>query len=176
MNVYQPEDDSYLMQTCVKKFVKPGMKVLDMGTGSGIQAETAFKLGAVVHAVDKNPLAIKIVKNKLPKTEVYESDLFSNIEEKFDLIIFNAPYLPNNKKDPDMALDAGPEGYEIIIKFLEEAKDYLEIGGKILLLFSSLSNKNIIEKAAKKDYVFEEIMQLAMFFEKLYVYKFEKKI
>lgn len=175
MNVYQPEDDSYLMQTCVKKFVKPSMRVLDMGTGSGIQAETAFKLGAVVHAVDKNPLAVQLVKKKIPKAEVYESDLFNEISEKFDIIIFNAPYLPNDENDPDIALDGGPGGYEIIIKFLEEAKNYLTINGKILLLFSSLSNKDIIEKHAKKNYVFEEIAQLAMFFEKLYVYKFEKK-
>ena len=48
--IYEPREDSYLLAQQVKKFAKG--KVLDIGTGSGIQAETATKNGADVLAVD----------------------------------------------------------------------------------------------------------------------------
>ena len=118
--VYEPAEDSFMLQKHVKKHAK-GI-VLDMGTGSGIQALEAAKSKKVVkvYAVDINRLVINYCrKNIINKKIVFlRSNLFSvfignekfkNI--KFDTILFNAPYLPQDKGIEDPALYGGREGY-----------------------------------------------------------------
>ena len=136
---YPPREDSYLLARVVKQISK-GKTVLDIGTGTGIQAITAALNGARdVVATDINPDALKLAKenaklNKV-KIEVIESDLFAKVKGKFDLIIFNAPYLPNEAPtDPQWS-----GGKELIEKFLKEAKNHLTEGGKIVYVFSSLT-------------------------------------
>lgn len=164
--IYEPRDDSFLLQKHIKDYAK-GL-VLDMGTGSGIQAEEAVKYADKVIAVDINPEAIRQHK----EIEFRESDLFSNVNEKFDLIIFNAPYLPNDPKDPDVALDGGPEGYEVIERFFKEAKNHLKQNGVILLLFSSFSKKEKIDLILKEEnYKYQEVDKQHIHFEDLYVYE-----
>lgn len=171
--IYEPAEDSYLLQEEVKKFVKPNMKVLEIGTGSGILAETAKNMGADVLAVDINPEAVKYVKEKEINSIV--SDLFSNVEDKFDLIIFNPPYLPREGMEPEdsqLATTGGEKGNEVIERFLKEAKNYLLENGKILLLFSSLT-PNIIELFERYDYKHKKLSEQKIPFEVLYVYLLE---
>ena len=184
--VYFPEADSYLLSGVIEKFLKSlnpdkkkKMKVLDMGSGSGIQAETCLKngiFGENLLAVDIDDEAVKII--KLKGINVIKSDLFNKIKEKekFDLIVFNAPYLPEDKdepKDSRLATTAGKKGYEIILKFLKQAKIHLNKDGKIFLLFSSLSQlKVILEYAGKICYRNKLIAEKSLFFEKLFVYEF----
>ena len=97
--IYEPAEDSYLLQEQLKNFVKPGMKVLDMGTGSGIQAKTAKELGAEVLAVDINEGCVEHVKNL--EIDTIQSNLFSKVTGKFDIIIFNPPYLPEDPREPE---------------------------------------------------------------------------
>ena len=181
--IYQPAEDSYLLEDVVKNFLKnkdKNIEILDMGSGSGIQAQACVDLGFDnVLAVDVNPDAVKNLDKK--GLNVVESDLFSNIDEneKYDLIIFNAPYLPEDKREPEdirLATTAGKEGYEIIVKFLEESKDYLNEKGKILLLFSSLSQPEIIlNKSQEFGYEYKLIKKMKLDFEELLVYEFKKE-
>jgi len=181
--VYEPTEDSQLLKKYVEKYAK-GI-VLDMGTGSGIQAEAASKSKKVtkVYAVDVTEEAIihciKNVKNK--KITFMMSSLFSRFENddrfrglKFDTIIFNPPYLPQDPGITDVTLYGGKNGYEIVMKFLLKAKKFLKPKGKILLLFSSLTNKEQVEKYIKKyNFVFNELAKKHWFFEDLYVYLIE---
>ena len=170
--IYEPREDSYLLQKYVLKYAKG--KVLDMGTGSGIQAETAMKKTKDVLAADINLEAVEYVKNK--KINAVQSDLFSNINGKFDLIIFNPPYLSDDKKVKDIALDGGKKGYELLENFLKQAKNYLNKNGKILILFSSLTKKNKVDKILKENrYIFECLETKRIFFEELYVYLIKEK-
>ena len=83
-NVYEPREDSYFLAQYVKKHAKG--KVLDVGTGGGIQAEAAAIRSQVksVLAVDINPHALKFVDNinrkeysHFKKVKTRKSDLFS---------------------------------------------------------------------------------------------------
>ena len=71
-----------------------------------------------------------------------QSDLFQNVDGKFDLVIFNPPYLPKDikeKKETARLVSGGRVGNELINEFLSKSGDYLNSNGKILLAFSSLS-------------------------------------
>jgi len=176
--IYQPAEDSYLLQKCLTSFLKGKSKpisILDMGSGSGIQARTCKKLKFKnILCVDINPDAVKSLKEEGFKSIL--SDLFEKIDKKFDLIIFNPPYLPRDKREPEdsqINTTAGDKGYEIIIKFLKQAKNHLNSGGRILLLFSSLSKPKVIKQEAKKiGYNFNEWDYTPLFFEKIFVYEF----
>ena len=104
--------------------------------------------------IDINSFAIEYIKNECAKRVEHisaikisfkVSDLYSNIDikEKFDTIIFNPPYLPEDEFDNEKLITTGgKEGWEIVEKFLTESKNYLNVDGQILLLFSSLTNKD----------------------------------
>ncbi len=173
--VYQPREDSELLRGAVERFARGD--VLDMGTGSGIQALAAAAKEEVrfVLAVDKEEEAIAaLARQGHEKIEARVSDLFSNVrvEERFDTIICNPPYLPAHEKDADSAIDGGRKGWEWIARFLRGAKKHLKRGGIILLVFSSLTNKERVLSLFKENgYFFEEVAMTACFFEQLYAYK-----
>lgn len=175
--LYSPREDSFLLAEAVKIYAYG--KTLDIGTGSGIQALTAANNGNVksVLAVDINTEALVTAKkqNSHPLIAYMQSDLFSNIKGTFDTIIFNPPYLPDHSLVKDIALDGGKKGYEISVKFLRSAKKHLDDDGQILFLFSSLTNKEVIEKTLTENaYLFEELIKQKFDFERLYVYKIKK--
>jgi HemK-related putative methylase len=169
--IYEPREDSYLMLKSIKGYAEG--RVLDMGTGSGILAQEAQKYADEVVAADINPQAVKECRQK--GLRAVKSDLFSNIRGSYDLIIFNPPYLPDDSRVSDIALDGGTHGYEVIERFLTQAADHLAENGRILLLFSSYSNKQRIQQfIAEKCLSYKEIDSLKIDFEKLYVYLVEK--
>lgn len=184
--VYPPKEDSFMLENQVKVYLgkftkeqKQEMKVLDMGSGSGIQAQTCINSGIkrkniIAADIDKESIQL-LKKNKIPARK---SNLFSNInkEKKFDLIIFNAPYLPEDKYDKKPDTTAGKKGYEIILKFLRKSKKFLNSKATILLLFSSLSHSDkilaYVKKLGFKAHLLNE-QDMGMF-ERLFVYKISK--
>ncbi|MFH1174288.1 MAG: HemK2/MTQ2 family protein methyltransferase [archaeon] len=176
--VYDPQEDSQLIKCFIPLLLEdtPGALVLDMGTGSGILAEHATYSAGKIIAVDINPAAIDAVRDlvaekQLKQIDARVSDFFSNVPEQFNLIICNPPYLPADPYLPDPALDGGREGHEFIVRFLHEAKQHLLPKGKILLLFSSLSNKEkILAACDQMQYAYTELAAEPYFMETLYVY------
>lgn len=177
--IYEPQEDSYMLEGQVKKYARG--KVLDMGTGSGIQGIYALKKPEVQDVLfsDIDPECILYVKNAIKdkRARFIVSDLFEHIDkkERFETIIFNPPYLPEDKYDKTIHNVGGKKGCETIIRFLEQAKMHLEEEGMILLMFSSLSKKKVIDDKIKEDYVYELLSEKSFFMEKLYVYRIEKK-
>ena len=177
MEIYQPAEDSFLLSGAIKEFLKnksKDIKILDMGSGSGIQAKTSKELGFEnITIADINPDAIKYLKKQGFKA--IKTNLFSHICGAFNLIIFNPPYLPEDEREPldsRVATTAGKEGYEIILKFLEQARFHLLPQGEILLLFSSLSQPSVIKKKAKElGYTLHLLKKSSIPFERLYVYE-----
>jgi len=82
-----------------------------------------------------------------------KTNLFDDIVGCYDLITFNAPYLPFDSREPkssQIATTGGIRGDEISIKFLKNARKHLDKDGKILLLVSSLTPINEIKKFGAK--------------------------
>ena len=180
MSIYEPAEDSFLLQQYVKEYATG--RVLDLGTGSGIQAFTAIAKGEVreVVAVDINTKAVqemesKIKEEKLRKIKAVRSDLFEHISGAFNTIIFNPPYLPQDKGIEDKTLYGGKKGWELIERFFEGVEEHLFPDGIVLLLFSSLTNKQKVDEIIEQHlYAAELLGRKKMAFEELYVYKVVK--
>jgi len=92
-----PPYEHNLLAKAVLREVKESDRVLDMGTGSGVQAIFAASKSKDVTAVDVNPSAVQCARanvelNSLSsRVTVKESDLFRNVEGQFDLILFDPP-------------------------------------------------------------------------------------
>ena len=167
MTLYEPQEDSYLLNKFVRQYAQG--KILDMGTGTGLQAVAAMEdEDNEVLAVDINPEAVEYVKKK--GVNAIQSNLFEKVEGKFDLIIFNPPYLPEDKREPEdskLATTGGKKGDEILKQFLSQAKEHLEENGKILLVISSLTGK---PEELFKDYTWRLLEKEEIFMETLSVY------
>ena len=175
--LYEPREDSFLLSGVVKRFCRG--KVLDMGTGTGIQTQAALKSGKATEstAVDVNPECRESVKKISGSIRFVCSDLFKKLPlKKFDTIIFNPPYLPQDKGISDPTIYGGRKGHELIERFLEGCNPYLAENGIILLLFSSLTGKDKIDELIESNGLESEELcrKFLPFFEKLYVYRIRK--
>ena len=163
--IYEPSEDSYLILKNIKEYAC-GKKVLDMGTGSGILAKEAEKYAREITASDINEECA------LEGIKFIRSDLFENIKDKYDLIIFNPPYLPrDNCEDKSSAVTTtgGKNGYEVIAKFLSQAGNHLFPKGKMLIVFSSLTGKAKVNSLIhQNDFEFNLLESAKIDFETLY--------
>jgi release factor glutamine methyltransferase len=154
--VYQPAEDTFLLAENLQ--VERRKRVLEIGTGTGLISIIAARKAGMVIATDINPHAIKcaaknIIANKTFNIELREGNLFETVKnEKFDLILFNTPYLPTSEEETrrdgiDAAWDGGADGRKVIDQFLDGVKDHLNPGGRVQLVQSSLSD---IDKTLEK--------------------------
>lgn len=167
--IYEPDEDSFLLEKQVRKLAKG--KVLDMGTGSGILALAAKEKCKNVLTADINRRAVEFAQKKGLKA--IRSNLFSKINGKFDTIIFNPPYLPEDEmedKESKTITTGGKYGHELIKRFLKDAKNHLNKNGIILILFSSLSG-DVLSLFKKYGFKHKLLDSKKIFFEELYAYK-----
>lgn len=160
--------------------VQAGDDVLDMGTGSGIQAITAAGGGGRVVAVDINPGAVLMARKNVMANgldhliSVREGDLFSPLdpEECFNLIIFTPPYLEGKGKTVfDKALFDGGKG--LVRRFFAGAKDHLKPGGYVQMVYSSIAGPGpVLEMTAELGWKHALLASKRRVFETFLIYRF----
>ena len=174
LQVYQPEADTYLLLDAARKEVKPGDRILEVGTGSGLISRELAKVSGVV-ATDINPHAVLCARKA--GIDVVRTDLFAGIRGSFDLILFNPPYLPTQPEERmddwlEYALDGGESGRAVIERFARNIGDVLAPGGRILLLISSLTGLSDVQALfAGQGYSVGIAMQQVVEDEMLYILK-----
>jgi release factor glutamine methyltransferase len=169
--VYRPSDDSLLMIEALTRLPLREKKVLDLGTGSGILGLYCAIQGAQVTASDIDELAVKETGRNAEtlgvRLKLLVSDLFSNVPGRFDLILFNPPYLPSQHFE-DKSIDGGPQGTLVAERFLDELGDHLEKDAHALLLLSSLNDPCSLRLRHSR-FEFSTVAKRPLFFEELEV-------
>ena len=176
--VYSPEADTLLLLAAARAEVRPGDRVLEVGTGSGLIAAEIARITRVV-ATDINPHAVLCAGKA--GIDVVRTDLFTGIRGSFALVLFNPPYLPTQPEERiddwlEYALDGGKSGRAVIERFARNVGDVLAPGGRILLLISSLTGlSEVQERFAGRNYSAGIAMQQVVEDEVLYVLKIIRK-
>lgn len=177
--VYEPAEDSFLLADAALEEAEPGMRILEIGTGSGFVSAVlgANIKSARILATEINPHAARCAKAN--GVEVIRTDLFrglkpGNQEASFDLILFNPPYLPTSEDEKvpgwlNYAFDGGTSGRETLDRFLDEVRNHLKPRGKVLVLISSITGIEAVKEkmmeigfevdiVKRKKISFEELM------------------
>ena len=155
-----------------KHFTEP-VDIIDLGCGSGAIGLTLEKKVSTksVDLIDISEKALEITHKNCEKlnskANIIQSDMFTNVEKKYDIIISNPPYIKTTEQiedivknnEPHIALYAGEDGLDCYKKILENAPDYMkerciiafEIGYQQAdaikeLAYKYLNNINIIVK------------------------------
>jgi len=202
-NTYEPGEDTYLLLEQVSNYLKFNnlfnLNICEVGVGSGYIISNLIKNFPknIFYGTDINPYAIKqtneninniitkIIIKQYFKYKLFNSNLldeFIKQKIKLDLIIFNTPYLPledyeeyENLSFKDKAIYGGKKGYEIIEQFIYQINDVLNSNGKVIILYSSLSNHNYIIKILNRNLFEFKILKIENhFFEKLYCLEIRK--
>lgn len=147
--VFPPAPMSKLLGKTVLEEVRESDRVLDMGTGSGVNAILAASKSSDVVAVDVNPFSVECGKhnarlnNVSSRIEFLQSDLFENVSGKFDLIIFDPPFrwfVPRDIRERAVA----DENFSALRAFFERVKNYLRDGGRILIFYGDTGDMNYL--------------------------------
>jgi release factor glutamine methyltransferase len=153
-----------------------GIRVADVGTGSGVIAITIARQSpqARVTALDVSPAALGIARQNADRlgvsdrVELVESDLLAALprEARFDVIASNPPYVSTAEfaelardvkaYEPELALLAGPTGTSVIERLVPQAAEQLSPGGSLLLEISPMLQQSV-EALLQADGRFESI-------------------
>ena len=161
----ETEELIYKVIEYIKSINKNNIKILDLCTGSGIIGITLRKelesKSLEVVASDISEEALKVAKENAIMNEAevkfIQSDIFENINEKFDIIVSNPPYIAYNDKitmednvlnyDPHLALFAEEDGMYFYKEIVENAKEYLEEDGIVFFEIGYDQREKILKLA-----------------------------
>ena len=166
----ETEELIYKVIEYVKASNKNKFKILDLCTGSGIIAITLKKeleqVSVDIIASDISEEALEVAKENSQSHDAtikfIKSDIFNNIDNKFDIIVSNPPYIDRKdevtmqdnvlKYDPHLALFAEEEGMYFYRKIIEQANDYLNENGVMFFEIGYDQKDKIIKLADMNGY------------------------
>ena len=187
-SVYEPSDDTFLLADSIieNKSIFANCSVLEIGCGAGLLSIIASGYCRHVTAIDINKKAVDLSAenmrlNNISNMVVLRSNLFEDIDRKFNIMIFNTPYLPQSDEETidspiNLAWDGGKDGRKVIDRFLKEAKSHLNSNGRLIFLESSLSSYNrSLDYLEKHDFTANIISRKKLSFEELVVIIAQKR-
>lgn len=161
-----PRPETELLTERVIAELNEGDTVLDLCTGSGAIAITLAKnTKATVFASDISEEALTLAKENAAslgaEISFIQSDLFENIQQKFNVIVSNPPYIPSadietldrevKDYEPRLALDGGEDGLDYYREIVKTARKFLEKEG-VLFLEIGINQAEAVEELLKKHY------------------------
>jgi len=169
-NVLIPQPDTELLVEEAINIIKDGDKILDLCTGSGaiaISLKKKFADKIDVIGTDISKEALRVAKMNADTNGVFvefvESNMFDKIvENDFDLIVSNPPYIETNviktlskevQNEPHIALDGGADGLDFYRIIVKEGKSYLKHGGYLILEIGFNQRDEVINLLKENDYL-----------------------
>ena len=147
--MYAPSDDSYLLEDCIRQY--NGRRALEIGIGSGLLLSILEKNFSFVAGSD---IDLQALQHCRQQQTISSNALLVCCDAgsafgigKFDLIVSNPPYLPNddcyNIRDP--TVHGGPTGIETTVHFINSALPLLAGDGKMLIVISSFADSETLD-------------------------------
>jgi release factor glutamine methyltransferase len=151
--VYPPREDTWLLVERAR--VGPGVRVLEIGAGTGLAALEAARSGARVVATDLNRRALVELRERAVREglelDAVRTDLARGLG-RFDVVLANPPYLPtvpgSEEEDPGdrWALDGGPDGTRITARLVAELPEHLAGRGSAFVVVSTVQPTASLER------------------------------
>ncbi|MGO9159304.1 MAG: methyltransferase [Streptosporangiaceae bacterium] len=144
---------SHLLGESILAEVRDDDRVLDMGTGCGVNAILAARTARQILAVDINPHAIAAARQNAARNgvadrvEIRHSDVFGAVEGTFDLIIFDPPFRWFRPRDLLEAASTDA-GYRALTAFFRGARRHLTGRGRMLIFFGTSGDLAYLRKLA----------------------------
>ena len=154
---------SHLLGEAVMAEVRPGERVLDMGTGSGVNGILAARNGAAVVAVDINPVALdaaraNAVRNGVDdRITVQHSDVFSTVEGRFDVMVFDPPFRWFRPRDL-LETAMTDEGYRAMTTFFRQVRQHLTSGARMLIFFGTTGDIGYLRGLIEQEHFTAEVV------------------
>ncbi len=176
--IYPVREDTLLLLDAAEKEAGPSDRVLEVGIGSGFIAQRIQRQVSSLVGTDINPHAVRMARAK--GIDVVQTDLAAGLCGRFDLVLFNPPYLPTQLDERiddwlEFALDGGGSGRRVIERFAREVGSVLAPKGRILLVISDFTGPDAVEE------IFEEngmtggrVENASLEGEHLFVYRFSR--
>lgn len=167
----RPETEDLAMM--IVSIAKSGQKILDLCTGSGAIAITVAKelekknIRAEITALDISEDALAVAKENAQlngaAVQFMQSDLFENVEDKYDIIVSNPPYIPTatvqtlqrevRDFEPHLALDGGEDGLDIYRKIARQAAAHIQTGGTLVMEVGEGEAKEVAKLFTQKSMI-----------------------
>lgn len=179
--MYTPSDDTFLLADCIKHY--NGRRALEIGVGSGLLLSILEKNFAYVAGSDIDLQVLQYCKKRTSseKALLVCCDAGSAFgQSKFDLIVSNPPYLPNDDDEVnnnsknitmlDPTIHGGPKGTETTIHFVNSSLPLLARNGKILIVISSFAESSALDRVLLENSIHKKVIkQKRLFYETISV-------
>lgn len=152
-DVLIPRQDTEILVEEVMRYLHDGMRILDMCTGSGciLLSLLRYSNDCIGTGCDLSEAALETARANAEtlslKASFVQGDLFEKIQEKYDFIVSNPPYIPAGvipglmeevrEYEPRMALDGGEDGLSFYRRIVGGAGAHLYPGGMLFFEIGS---------------------------------------
>jgi release factor glutamine methyltransferase len=175
-SVYEPAEDTDLLLAAMRAEPLAGARCCEVGPGSGVVARAMLDAGAArVVAVEINPAAARAT--RALGVAVVRGDLLAPVRGPFDVVAFNAPYLPSAEDERlpgeiDRAFHGGEGGVEVSARFVADLPRALAPGGRAYLVVSSRAALDrLADAVARAGLRRETVASARFFFEEIAVWR-----